>query len=511
MPQAPATFSYEHEGDRQFATTLARGLEVLRCFTPLEPLLGNKEISVRTGLPKPTVSRLTYTLTKLGYLRHNMRLGKYQLGSAVLSIGYPLLASMNVRQVARPLMKELADYCNGSVSMGVRDRLNMVYVESCRSGNGITTLPDIGTSVPISQSVIGRAFLSACTPPERESVLNQMKVKEPEAHRKFRPSIDKALDDIRMRGFCASTGELRREVYAVAPRCAARSTARSCRSTASSRLHGEEGQLEDDLGPRLVMVRNIEASIGFTSSGHRRFPNSEETPTQESFRISARSTRRPRRSSFRAAIAAISCSRLGAGGGVALTRVPPTCRGAPALTRSGASRRSRAGVPRNAAAIVIVVTRRHAGPGELGVSVAPILATAGVAGIAIGFGAQSLIKDYFNGFFLLLDDQIRQGDVVQVADRSGLVEQVTLRYVRLRDLDGHVHFVPNGEIKVVTNRTREYATALVEIGIAYREDPDEAIGVMREVAAACAPIRTGARASPTSQRSWASRNGATRR
>jgi hypothetical protein len=75
LSQPTAAFSYEHEGDRQFATTLARGLEVLRCFTPLEPLLGNKEISVRTGLPKPTVSRLTYTLTKLGYLRHNIRLG----------------------------------------------------------------------------------------------------------------------------------------------------------------------------------------------------------------------------------------------------------------------------------------------------------------------------------------------------------------------------------------------------------------------------------------------------
>ena len=141
----PAAYSYEHEGDRQFATTLARGLEVLRCFTPLEPMLGNKEISVRTGLPKPTVSRLTYTLTKLGYLRHNMRLGKYQLGSAVLSIGYPLLASMSIRQIARPFMKELADYANGSVNMGIRDRLNMVYVEACRSGN-LTTLPDIGTS-----------------------------------------------------------------------------------------------------------------------------------------------------------------------------------------------------------------------------------------------------------------------------------------------------------------------------------------------------------------------------
>src|SRR4029078_13085185 len=103
-PAAPlsppaGTFSYEHEGDRQFATTLARGLEVLRCFTPPEPMLGNKEISVRTGLPKPTVARLTYTLPKLGSLRHNMRLGKCQLGSAVLSIGYPLLASMSIRQI----------------------------------------------------------------------------------------------------------------------------------------------------------------------------------------------------------------------------------------------------------------------------------------------------------------------------------------------------------------------------------------------------------------------------
>ena len=152
-------------------------------------MLGNKEISVRTGLPKPTVSRLTYTLTKLGYLRHNMRMGKYQLGSAVLSIGYPLLASMSIRQIARPFMKELADYVNGSVNMGVRDRLNMVYVEACRSGN-LTTLPDIGTSVPIAQSVMGRAFLYACTPPEREAVLNQMKVKEPEMLRKYQPAID---------------------------------------------------------------------------------------------------------------------------------------------------------------------------------------------------------------------------------------------------------------------------------------------------------------------------------
>jgi DNA-binding IclR family transcriptional regulator len=259
-----STFSYEHEGDRQFATTLARGLEVLRCFTPVEPMLGNKEISVRTGLPKPTVSRLTYTLTKLGYLRHNMRLGKYQLGSAVLSIGYPLLASMNLRQAARPHMKELADYSKGSVSMGIRDRLNMVYIETSRNGNAVITLPDIGTSVPIAQACIGRAFLAACTPPEREAVLNQMKVKEPELHRKYRPQMDKAIEDIRMRGFCVSYGELRREIHSVG--VPMRRTvdgeivAFNC-SVPSFVL--KKGQLEEDLGPRLVaMVRNIEAGLG---------------------------------------------------------------------------------------------------------------------------------------------------------------------------------------------------------------------------------------------------------
>jgi DNA-binding IclR family transcriptional regulator len=256
-------FSYEHEGDRQFATTLARGLEVLRCFTPLEAMLGNKEISVRTGLPKPTVSRLTYTLTKLGYLRHNMRMGKYQLGSAVLSIGYPLLASMSIRQIARPFMKELADHANGSVNMGIRDRLSMVYVEACRSGN-LTTLPDIGTAIPIAQSVIGRAFLYACTPAEREAVLNQMKVKEPEMLRKYKAQIDKSLLDIRSKGYCVSNGELRREVHAVGVPMRRNVDGEivtfNCGIPAFT---VKKGQLEDDIGPRLVaMVRNIEAAIG---------------------------------------------------------------------------------------------------------------------------------------------------------------------------------------------------------------------------------------------------------
>ena len=119
--------------------------------------------------------------------------------------------------------------------------------------------------------------------------------------------------------------------------------------------------------------------------------------------------------------------------------------------------------------------------GELGISVAPILATAGVAGLAVGFAAQSLIKDYFNGFFMLLEDQIRQGEIVKIADVAGVVELMTLRYVRLRNFDGHVHYVPNGEIKVVVNLTREFAQSVIEIGVAYRENAEEALAVMMEV------------------------------
>lgn len=131
--------------------------------------------------------------------------------------------------------------------------------------------------------------------------------------------------------------------------------------------------------------------------------------------------------------------------------------------------------------VVICVIAAMLVMNELGISIAPILATAGVAGIAIGFGAQSLVKDYFAGVFLLLEDQIRQGDVVQIAAIGGQVEEVTLRYVRLRDFEGHVHFVPNGEIKIVTNRTRDFAQSVVEVGVAYGEDADEALEVMRQV------------------------------
>jgi len=106
----------------------------------------------------------------------------------------------------------------------------------------------------------------------------------------------------------------------------------------------------------------------------------------------------------------------------------------------------------------------------LGIPVAPLLATAGVAGVAIGFGAQSLVKDYFTGFVMLIENQIRQGDVVEIAGKIGTVEEVTLRYIRLRDYEGVVHFVPNNAITVVTNRSRNFLYAVMDISVAYNTD-----------------------------------------
>jgi small conductance mechanosensitive channel len=140
-------------------------------------------------------------------------------------------------------------------------------------------------------------------------------------------------------------------------------------------------------------------------------------------------------------------------------------------------------VLRYATSVIITLIAGMLVLAELGISIAPILASAGIVGLAIGFGAQSLVKDYFTGLFLLLEDQVHQGDVVEVAGLGGLVEEVTLRYLRLRDYEGTVHFIPNGAITTVTNRSRDFAYAVVDVGVAYRENIAAVFDVIRDVAA----------------------------
>jgi len=139
-------------------------------------------------------------------------------------------------------------------------------------------------------------------------------------------------------------------------------------------------------------------------------------------------------------------------------------------------------VTRHTSSALIMVVAVLVMLNQIGISIAPILGAAGVVGIAVGFGAQSLVKDIFAGFFLLVENQIRVGDVVEIAGKSGAVEQLSLRRTKLRSYDGSVHYISNGLITTVTNMSTEFAFAVVDIGVAYREDIDRVFTVMRETA-----------------------------
>ena len=263
---APATHYLPDEfaEDRQFASTLARGLEILHCFTPKDTQLGNAQLVARTGMPKATVSRFTYTLVRLGYLRINRISGKYQLGPAVLSMGYPLLASLGVRQLARPLMRELANHVRGSVSLGMRDRLSVVYLESSRSAMPMSHPPDVGLSYPVARTAMGRALLAAYSLEERDAVINEIKVKTPADWKTFRTRIEESIKEVHERGFCVSYGDLRGEIHAVAvPMRAMTDGEILVFNCGVSAFALGKGQLTSDIGPRLVsMVRTIEGTLG---------------------------------------------------------------------------------------------------------------------------------------------------------------------------------------------------------------------------------------------------------
>ncbi|MBX3609210.1 MAG: IclR family transcriptional regulator [Hydrogenophaga sp.] len=207
---------HDLSADRQFSMNLARGLEVLRAFTASHPLLGNREIADRTGLPKPTVSRLTYTLVLLGYLARDPLMQKFRLGPGVLSLGHPLLASMRVRQLAKPVMEALARQTGCTVNLGVRDRGNVVYIDSVRADTSNQHLPDIGSSRPLLSSAIGRALILAGQRQERTALLNYLKVQDRELFDRFRPTWEADQKRYVAEGFCLSRGDWQKDIHAVA-------------------------------------------------------------------------------------------------------------------------------------------------------------------------------------------------------------------------------------------------------------------------------------------------------
>ena len=257
-------FDEEEQGkDRQFVTALARGLELLRCFQPKERYLGITELARRTGIPKPTVSRLAGTLTKLGYLDFSQELGKYRLGSGVLSLGYAMLSNLDVRQVARPLMQELAEHSQASVSIGVRDRLSMVYVETIRSSSPIILQRGIGSRLPIATTAMGRAYLAGLPDEERNFLMDQIRLRSEQEWPRVKAGIEQALRDYADHGFCISMTDWDKGTCGVGVPFSAPDGSMMAFNCGGPAFILTRELLENDIGPRLVnLVKRVSGSMG---------------------------------------------------------------------------------------------------------------------------------------------------------------------------------------------------------------------------------------------------------
>ncbi|CCE08102.1 Transcriptional regulatory protein [Bradyrhizobium sp. STM 3843] len=250
-------------GDAAFATTLAKGLMVLEAFKAGSPVLGNMEIAARTGIPRPTVARLTHTLAELGYLDYDAERARYRVGIRALRIAHPLLADMPFRQTARPLMQEVAQSVRGTVSIGLLDGTSMIYVETARSGDVGPHVPDIGMPIPVVSTAMGRAAASLLPTHDALSLEQRLEASDTEQWSAYREAYRSGIAQCAERGFCTCFGEYMAAIHAVAVplfHSATRAFSINC-GIPAFRL--QPGQLEAEIGPRIrALAASIRALIG---------------------------------------------------------------------------------------------------------------------------------------------------------------------------------------------------------------------------------------------------------
>ena len=201
--------------DRRFVTALARGLELLRCFKPQDHWLSHAELTRRSGLPAATVSRLSFTLTSLGYLRHRPQRGEYALSPAVLSLGFSVLTNFEIGRIARPFMETLADHTQAAVSLGLRHGSSVVYVAHCRSTARLILGLDVGTRLPLAVTAMGRAIWCAAPLGTRASIAACLEADEPAHWPALKAGLARAELDYAARGYTSSESEWESEIAAI--------------------------------------------------------------------------------------------------------------------------------------------------------------------------------------------------------------------------------------------------------------------------------------------------------
>jgi DNA-binding IclR family transcriptional regulator len=239
-----------------FSTSLVRGLQILRSFRPGEASLGNLELMARTGLPKATVSRLTYTLTGLGYLVYDDLLGRYRLGAATVSLGYTALSSNAVVSVSRPLMQALADETGAAVALGTRDHGEMIYLSNCRSESLVTLRLNVGSKLPLWNSSMGLAYLVGL-PEEQRNILKKRFLPRARAERAtLSKLLDQAQEQYSRVGYVTASGTWHSYVRAVGvpftPVDGSPPLAFTCGGTAEII---DDKAIDERIGPALVRLR----------------------------------------------------------------------------------------------------------------------------------------------------------------------------------------------------------------------------------------------------------------
>jgi DNA-binding IclR family transcriptional regulator len=248
----PASTLLDPLDERKFVVALARGLDLLRAFKPGDTLLGNRDFVERTGLPKATVNRLAYTLTVLGYLRLDETLGKYALDAGVLSLGFALLSGTDTLELARPHLRAFAREVGAAVSLGCRDGLDMIYLETIRSETALTLGLAPGSKLSMLTSSMGRAYLAVQPADVRTALLAELKKAAGKGGEALLADAQKEIDAFADARCCFSFRAWHDDVNAVAvpfrePR-EGRWLVLSCSGPASSM---GEAVFRDSVAPRL--------------------------------------------------------------------------------------------------------------------------------------------------------------------------------------------------------------------------------------------------------------------
>jgi DNA-binding IclR family transcriptional regulator len=250
--------------DRDFVTALARGLDVLRCFTRNQAALGPSEVAQISGLPKSTVNRLIHTLCTLDYLRYSEESGKYRIGPAMLTLNSAPKEQVDVRDIARPLMRGLAAATGAQVALAIHDQLSILYLETFRGQSLVTLNLGVGSRIPLATTAGGRACLAGLPASERAGLLERIRNLDEYAWLSIAPGVDAALAEYTATGCCTSMGDWVSQINGIAaPLALGSAMPHMVVSVAGVADLYPAHRMLSEIRPLLLdLVRTVEAQVG---------------------------------------------------------------------------------------------------------------------------------------------------------------------------------------------------------------------------------------------------------